>query len=261
MEPNLLETEPVPGVAWLALNRPAHRNALDGALVAALHEALLRHGARPATRVVVLAASGGAFCAGADLPAMGALGRGPWQSNLEDALGLARLLLALRHCSRPTLAVVHGAAIGGGVGLTAACDLAIGSSAAHFRLPEVRLGLVPALISPYVLEAIGARQARRYCLSGEAITAERARELGLLHEVVAPAALTEAALSLASELAQGAPGALAECKQLLADVGHRGPNEALAAGAAERLARLRAGAEAQEGITAAAARRAPGWRS
>lgn len=261
MEPNLLETEPVPGVAWLCLNRPANRNALDGALVAALHEALLRHCERPATRVVVLAATGSAFCAGADLPAMGALGRGPWQANLDDAHGLARLLLALRRCSRPTLAVVQGAAIGGGVGLTAACDLAIGSTAAHFRLPEVRLGLAPALISPYVLEAIGARQARRYCLSGEPLTAERACELGLLHEVVAPAALTDAALSLAAELAQGAPGALAACKQLLADAGHRGPNEALAADTAERLARLRAGAEAQEGIAAAIARRTPGWRS
>ena len=260
MEPNLLESEPLPGVAWLALNRPAQRNALDATLVAALEAALARHDQRPATRVVVLAATGSAFCAGADLHAMLAVGRGPWQQNLDDAHSLARLLLALRHCTRPTLAVVQGAAFGGGVGLAAACDIAIGSSEARFRLPEVQLGLVPAVISPYVIEAIGPRQARRYFLSGETITAARARELGLLHEVVAPAELGEAAQGLARDLAQGAPGALGECKQLIAEVALRAPDAALAAATAERLARLRAGAEAQEGIEAALARRAPGWR-
>ena len=259
MEQNLLESEPLPGIVQLTLNRPAARNALDSGLMGALAAAIARHGERPATRVIVVRASGTAFCAGADLNAMLALGRGALDANVVDAETLAVLLLAVRRCPKPTVAAVQGPAFGGGVGLAAASDIAVGADEALFRLPEVRLGIVPAIISPYVVEAIGLRQARRYCLSGETIPAARARELGLLHEVVPGPNLGGEALRIATELAAGGPGALAHCKQLLADVAGHGPDEALGRALANRLARLRAGAEAQDGLAAALARRSPGW--
>ena len=261
MAATLLESEPVPGIVRLALNRPEQRNALDAALIEALHEAVLRHGARAATRVLLIGAEGSAFCAGADLNAMLALGRGQRETNVADAGRLASLLLALRDCPKPSIAVVQGPAFGGGMGLAAACDIAVGSVEARFRLPEVQLGLVPAVISPYVLEAIGLRNARRYFLTGEPIGAERARELGLLHAVVAAADLAAEALRLAREVVQGGPHALAECKRLLTDVAHRGPGPGLAGATAEWLATLREGAEAQEGVEAALGRRAPRWRA
>lgn len=261
MAPNLLESEPAPGIVRLALNRPEQRNALDAPLIEALHGAVLRHGARAATRVLLIGAEGSAFCAGADLSAMLSLGRSERQTNVADAERLAKLLLAVRDCPKPSIAVVQGPAFGGGMGLATACDLAVGSSAARFRLPEVHLGLVPAVISPYVLEAIGLRQARRYFLSGEPIDAERGRELGLLHVVVATDALEAEALRLAREIAQGGPHALAECKRLIADVAHHGPGAGLGGVTAEWLATLREGREAQEGVSAALERRSPSWRS
>ncbi len=257
----LLESEPAPGIVRLTLNRPEQRNALDAPLIDALHGAVLQHGARASTRVLVIGATGSAFCAGADLNAMLALGRGTRATSVADAGRLAQLLLALRDCPKPSLAVVQGAAFGGGMGLAAACDVAVGSAEARFRLPEVQLGLVPAVISPYVLEAIGLRQARRYFLSGEQIGAERALELGLLHAVVAGADLEAEALRLAREIALGGPHALAECKRLIAEVAHRGPGAGLAGVTAERLASLREGAEAQEGVAAALERRPPSWRT
>ncbi|MBS0376405.1 MAG: enoyl-CoA hydratase/isomerase family protein [Proteobacteria bacterium] len=261
MEPILLESEPAAGVVRLSLNRPAQRNALDGTLIGALQAAVASHATRPATRVLLIAAEGTAFCAGADLHAMLALGRGDRAASVQDASQLAALLLALRDCPKPSIALVQGPAFGGGMGLAAACDVAIGSTAARFRLPEVQLGLVPAVISPYVIEALGHRQARRYFLSGEQIDAARAVELGLLHLAVAPEALAAEGLRLAAEIAQGGPHALAEAKRLIAAVGHQTPGAATAASTAAWLATLRAGAEAQEGIDAALARRTPGWRS
>jgi methylglutaconyl-CoA hydratase len=259
MDTSLLESEPLPGIVQLTLNRPAARNALSADLMAAIGEAIARHGARAATRVVVIRANGPAFCAGADLTAMAALGRGPREANLADAETLAAILLAVRRCPKPTVAAVQGPAFGGGVGLTAACDVAVGAEEALFRLPEVRLGIMPAIISPYVVEAIGPRQARRYFLSGETISAARARELGLLHEVVPGTMLGGEVLRIATELAAGGPLALASCKELLSDVVGRGPDEALGRTLAARLATLRSGDEAQDGLAAAQARRAPGW--
>ena len=189
-----------------------------------------------------------------------ALGQGSRAASVADAERLAHLLLALRDCPKPSIAVVQGPAFGGGMGLAAACDIAVGSDEARFRLPEVQLGLVPAVISPYVLEAIGVRQARRYFLSGEPIDAARARELGLLHAVVSPGELEAEALRLAREVAHGGPHALAEAKRLIGDVAHHGPGAGLAGVTAEWLATLREGREAQEGVSAALERRPPAWR-
>ena len=258
---HLLEAELADGVVRLTLNRPEQRNALDAALIGALHEAVLRHGERAQTRVLLIDAAGTSFCAGADLTEMHALGQGPLEANLREGRRLAQLLLALRESPKPTLAVVQGPAYGGGVGLAAACDVALGSVDARFRLPEVRLGLTPATISPYVIEALGPRQARRYVLSGEVIDAARACELGLLHAVSAAELLATDALTLAHEIAAGGPQALAAAKSLIAAVAHRSPGTALADDTAARLAQARAGAEAQEGLSAALERRVPTWRA
>ncbi len=260
MQDLVLETFPAPGVAQLTLNRPAQRNALDGALIASLTAALHRHAARRETRVLLIAGAGSSFCAGADLTSMLTLGQGPRAASVADAEALAALLGAVRESPQPVIGCVQGPAFGGGVGLVAACDIAIASTEARFRLPEVQLGLVPAVISPYVIEAIGVRQARRYFLSAEPIQASRALELGLVHEVTAPDGLIPAALALAAEVRLGGPEALAAAKALIAEVAAAAPGPALGARTAAILATLRAGAEAQEGIGAALARRTPGWR-
>ncbi len=259
MEQNLLESEPLPGIVQLTLNRPQARNALDTDLITTLSAAIARHSVRAATRVIVIRASGTAFCAGADLNAMRALGQGPLDLNIADAERLATLLLALRRSPKPTVAVVQGPAFGGGAGLVSACDVAIGAEAALFCFPEVRLGIVPAIVAPYVIAAMGLRQARRYFLSGETLGAERACALGLLHAVVPGAQLDDEALRIAGELATGGPEALANAKELFDAVAGRHPDETLGHALAARLATLRASAEAQEGLTARLARRTPGW--
>ena len=256
----LLESVVGPGIVRLTLNRPDERNALDRTLIEAFAAAIARHATLASTRVLLIAGAGSAFCAGADLAAMRALGQASYAENLADARRLADLLAALHECPKPSVACVHGAAIGGGLGLVAACDVAIAAADARLRLPEVRLGLAPAVISPYVLEAIGPRQARRYALTGETIDAERARQIGLVHEVVAPDALAGAALGLAAEIASGASTALAATKALVADAHRIEPAAATAERTARVLAELRAGPEAQEGLAAAIERRVPAWR-
>lgn len=260
MEPLVLEAELAPGIVELKLNRPAQRNALDAALMVELGEALARHVARAATRVLLLAASGTSFCAGADLNAMIELGRGPREASIVDAERLARLLAAMRDSPKPVIACVQGPAFGGGFGLVAACDIALASSEARFRLPEVQLGLVPAVISPFVIAAIGVRNARRYFLSAETLSATEARAIGLVHEVTAAEALGATALKLALEVRNGGPEALAAAKRLIAEVSAAEPGAALGRRTAEILATLRAGSEAQEGLAAALARRPPAWR-
>ncbi len=259
MESLVIETELAPGIVQLTLNRPAARNALNAAMIETLSAAIARHAALEATRVLLLAAAGTAFCAGADIAEMRAQGDASTRANRADALRLAQLLAALRECPKPSIACVQGPAYGGGVGLVAACDVAIASSSASFRLPEVRLGVVPAVISPYVIEAFGLRRARRYFLSGEVIDAAAARQIGLVHETAAPDELAATALALATEIRRGGPRALAAAKSLIAEVGHAPPNFTLAERTAYILAELRAGAEAQEGLGAALERRPPTW--
>ncbi len=255
----LIESEAAPGIVRLTLNRPEARNALDRALIEALAMAIAHHAARSSTRVLLIAGSGSVFCAGADLASMRALGTASYAENLADARRLADLLAALHDCPKPSIACVQGAAYGGGLGLVAACDVAIAAADARLRLPEVRLGLAPAVISPYVLEAIGPRQARRYALSGETIDADQARRIGLVHEVVAPAELGAATLALATEIASGGQAALAATKGLFADARRTEPATATAERTARVLAELRAGPEAQEGLAAAIERRRPAW--
>jgi methylglutaconyl-CoA hydratase len=247
------------GVATLWLGRPAARNALDEPLIAALDAALGSLGTDPSVRVVVLAGRGTAFCAGADLAWMRRAAQLDEAGNLADALRLARMLHRLANLPRPTIARVQGAAMGGGVGLAAACDICIASEEAFFALSEVRLGLLPAAISPHVVRAIGERQALRYFLSAERIEAGRAREIGLVHEVAAAGELDRVVAGLCEALALGGPQALAAAKELVLSLASFPPGEASLLETAGRIARQRAGSEAREGIEAFFAKRRPSW--
>jgi methylglutaconyl-CoA hydratase len=255
----LLESEPLSGIVQWVMNRPQMRNALDSELVGALRNRIAFHAHREQTRVIVLRAAGAAFCAGLDLKSMLLHGQAPEADNRAEARAFSALLSELRELPKPTVAVVQGPTFGGGVGLVAACDVAIGAEEAKFCLSEVRLGLVPAIISPYLIEAIGVRQFRRYGLSGEMMGAERAQVLGLLHEVVPTPALGGEALRLATDLAQGGPIALRECKALIAGRAQDPYGPERDTQLADWLARLRSTEEAQTGIAAMLARRPPPW--
>ena len=246
------------GVALLSLDRPDRHNALSGPLIDALHATLDRLAGDAAVRVVVLTGTGPSFCAGADIEEMRRAADAAPGDNQRDASRLSALLHRLDTLPKPTLARVQGNAFGGAVGLVAACDIAIASELAVFALSEVRLGLAPAMISPYVLRAIGPRQARRYFLTGERFSAAAAERIGLVHQVVAAQRLDATVAETVADLLAGAPGAQAECKQLVRHVAgcEAGPDPELAAW----IARLRAAPEGREGLSAFLDKRTPSWR-
>lgn len=259
-QPGLLRIErDERGVAVLTLDRAGRHNALSAPLVAALHAGLDALARDESVRVVVLAGAGPSFCAGADIGEMRRAGEAAPADNERDAAALAALLHRLDTLPKPTIARVQGNAFGGAVGLVAACDIAVASDLAVFALSEVRLGLVPAMISPYVLRAIGPRQARRYFLTGERFAATTAERIGLIHRAVAADQLDATLSETIADLLVGAPGAQAECKQLVRHVaGHEADADpALAAW----IARLRAAPEGREGLSAFLEKRLPSWRS
>jgi len=249
------------GVLTITLNRPDKHNALDADLITMVLDILRDCSSNPEVRVVVLTGAGDSFSAGADLNWMQTAAAEENEESLEDALGLAELLSRFNRLSKPTLAAVNGPAYGGGLGLIASCDIAIASTTATFALSEVRLGLVPAIISPYVIEAMGKRAARRYFLSGEPLAAEPARMVGLVHEVVEPNQLQDAVSRQVSFLLKGGPDALRECKELIALVG--GADESMAhtleRRTAEIIAHIRRSDEAREGINAFLEKRPADW--
>lgn len=250
------------GTLTLTLNRPERHNAFDGALIAALDAAFITAERDPAVRLVVLAAAGRSFCAGADLDWMKAAAHQNHDENLADARRLAGMLDHLSRLSKPTIARVQGAAYGGGVGLIAACDMAIALDSARFALTEVRLGLIPATISPYVIAAIGVRSSRRYMLTAESFDAPTAHALGLLHEICHDeTALDQVLAQLIGALKQNGPQALAACKTLIADMAHAPSplTPQYLEESTQRIANLRATEEAQEGMSAFFARRPPRW--
>lgn len=248
-------------VRQIALNRPDVHNAFDDGLIAELTSALVEAGRAEAVRAVVLTGTGASFSAGADLNWMRGMATASEQENREDSLRLAALVRTLQFLPKPTVARVNGAAYGGGVGLIAACDIAIGAEGARFGLTEVKLGLVPAVISPYVVAAIGVRQARRLFLTGEIIDAAEASRIGLLHQVVAADALDEAVDFALKLLAKAGPQAQREAKQLALRMGGINEQDAgrIDAENAELIARLRVSAEGQEGLGAFLDKRAPAW--
>jgi methylglutaconyl-CoA hydratase len=250
------------GVARITLDRPEKRNALDRATIAGMSRELRRCAEDDAVRVVQITGAGKTFCAGADLGEMRQQVQADEASNLKDAEQLAAMLALLDSMPKPTLARVNGDGYGGALGLLSACDIVIAAEDAKFAFTEVRLGIIPAVISPFVLAKMGERAARRYFLSAEILSASALKDLGLVHEVV-PAELLDATCARITEaLLKGAPQALAEAKLLIRDMAQvpAAKRAAASAEAASRLARLRVLPEAQEGFAAFFGKRKPGWR-
>ena len=246
-------------VATVTINRPEVRNAFNDEVITELTAAVMALSEREEVRCIVLAGNGPAFCAGADLNWMKKMASYTHDENLADARALARMLRVLHACDKPTIAKVHGDAYAGGTGLVAACDVAIAADTAGFCLSEVRLGLVPATISPYVIRAMGERAAHRYFLSAERFDAAEALRIGFIHEAVPAAQLDARVGDLAHLLVQNGPAAMKACKQLLHDVaGHE-----LTAGLIDRTAALiadiRVSDEGREGVQSFLGKRKPGW--
>jgi methylglutaconyl-CoA hydratase len=246
-------------VATVWLNRPEVHNAFNAKVIEELTAAFARLDADAQVRVVVLAGRGKSFSAGADLHWMKAAGAASFEENLEDARRLARMLWQIAHLGKPTIARVHGAALGGGMGLASACDLCIASQRAVFATSEVRFGIIPSAISPYVIRAIGVRQAKRYFQSAERIDAARAFALGLAHEVVEEEALDAKIEEVVQALLAGGPKAQAAAKALIDAVADRPLSEAVLEDTAQRIARLRATDEAREGLSAFLEKRPAAW--
>jgi methylglutaconyl-CoA hydratase len=257
----LLSERRADGSVWITLNRPEVHNAFDDRLIVELTAALSNLGADDAVRAVVLTGSGRSFSAGADLNWMRRSSTYGEAENMADARALAILMKTLHELPKPTVARVNGAALGGGAGLVACCDIAVASADARFGTTEVRLGLIPAVIGPYVVAAIGLRQARRLMLTGERIAAAEAARIGLVHDVVPPERLDAAVAALLEDLLKGGPGALAAVKRLLRDLTGRPIDVELVDDTARRIAALRTTAEAQEGVAAFLAKRQPVWLS
>ncbi len=248
------------GVATITLNRPQLRNAFDSGLIARLDAAIADLGADPNVRVIVLTGAGKAFSAGADINWMRSMVACGEAENHDDAMRLAGLMARLDTVGKPTVARVNGPAIGGGVGLVACCDIAVASTDARFGLSEVRLGLVPAVISPYVVAAMGRRNARRLFLTGEVLHAKQARRAGLVHEIAKPSNFNAAVEDQVAQLLLGGPLAQSEAKQLIRDVtSPQFTPEQLQKHTAALIARLRISAEGQEGLGAFLDKRKAGW--
>jgi methylglutaconyl-CoA hydratase len=246
-------------VAWATLDRPERHNAFDDGMIAVFTEALEAVAHDAAVRAVVIAGNGPSFSAGADLAWMKRAAAQSREENLRDALGLARLMRTLAELPKPTIARVHGAAIGGGFGLVCCCDIAIAAEGARFAMTEVRLGIVPGAISPYVVAAIGARQARALMLRGARIDAAEAFRIGLVHQVVPTSQLDAAVGDAIDDLLAGGDAAHAEVKRLVRAVQGRPVDDDLVALTAASIADARAGAEGREGVAAFLEKRKPSW--
>jgi methylglutaconyl-CoA hydratase len=247
------------GAAWLTLSRPEIHNAFDDRLIAALTEALEALGRDDGVRAVVLTGAGKSFSAGADLNWMRRSADYGEAENLADAQALAALMHTLDTLPKATIARVNGAALGGGVGLVACCDIAIASEVAVFGTTEVRLGIIPAVIGPYVIAAVGRRWARRLMVTGERIAAAEALRIGLVHEAAPAAGLDQAVDRVLADVRRCGPRAIAEAKRLVADLAGRPITPDLVALTAHRIARVRASDEAREGLAAFLEKRKPAW--
>jgi methylglutaconyl-CoA hydratase len=257
---SILEIVDRRGIATVTLNRPEQHNAFDEVLIADLTASLKRLEGDPGIRAVVLTGAGGSFSAGADLGWMRRMARLSVEENIADAAGLAGLMHTLDRLQKPTVALVQGAAFGGGVGLVACCDIAIASQRASFCFSEVKLGLTPATISPYVINAVGPRWARRLFQTAEVFNADQARDIGLVQDVVPEGELATAGEGVLKALLQGAPGAQADAKDLIFLCEGRAIDAALAEETGRRIAARRASIEGQEGISAFLAKTTPVWR-
>jgi methylglutaconyl-CoA hydratase len=258
-DPSYLLDRRSDGVVWLTFSRPAIHNAFDDRQIAELTAAFGELAGDDAVRALVLTGAGRSFSAGADLNWMRRAANYSEAENLRDANALAALMKILHEMPQPTVARVNGAALGGGTGLVACCDIVIASEDAQFGTTEVRLGVIPAVIGPYVIAAIGTRQARRLMLTGERITAYEAARIGLVHEVAAADQLDAAVERVLGHLLKGGPRALTAAKRLVRDLAERPIDQDLIDDTARRIAALRATPEAREGLSAFLEKRKPGW--
>ncbi len=258
-EGHILVTVDAKGVATVTLNRPEKHNAINDALLATLTHELCALGDDENVRVIVLAARGASFCAGADLQWMKRTAEFTEAENIRDASALSELLKILNALPQPTIALIQGPAYAGGVGLICSCDIAIAARSACFSITEVRLGLIPSVISPFIIKAIGENYARRYILTGERISSDEAKRIGLVHEVVPDEALVAHSETFVKMLLRGGPKALAEAKALIKAVHGREVDSALLVNLAKRIARVRVSDEAQEGMGAFLEKRKPYW--
>ncbi len=250
------------GVLWLTLNRPDKHNAFNDDVISELIEHLDSAESNPDVRVLVLASEGPSFSAGADLNWMRSMKDASYEENIYDALQLATLLYRLNHCTKPTICRVQGAAFGGAVGLISCCDMAVGVQSATFALSEVKIGLIPATISPYVVRAMGERNARRFFQTAETFTADRAWSMRLLHEVVETEQhLDEQVLAWVDALLANGPLAMSESKQLISDVVARPLSEEILRTTSEWIAKVRVSQEGQEGLQAFIEKRSPKWQA
>ena len=249
------------GVLTLSMNRPAVHNAFDARMIEELTKALQAADRDDAVRLVVITGAGACFSAGADINWMRSLVNASREENERDALRLAELMRSLNYLSKPTLAKVNGAAFGGGLGLIAACDVAVATEGSMFGLTEVRLGLVPAVISPYVIRRIGETHARRYFLSAERFDSQRACEIGLVQQTAPMARLDETIEDIIGHILNGGPLALSHAQQLVFDIaGHNAESQkSLDESTARLIAGLRVSQEGQEGLAAFLEKRKPGW--
>lgn len=247
------------GVATVTLNRPEVRNAFNDEVIAEITAVFLELGRRSEVRAIVLAANGTAFCAGADLNWMKRMAGYSREENLADAAGLARMLEVIATCPKPTVARVQGDVYAGGMGLVACCDMAVAADTANFCLSEVKIGLVPATVGPYVARAMGTRAAQRYFLTAERFSAAEAHRIGFVHEVVTADALDAQVAALTGALVAAAPSAVATCKQLVRDVAGRELSPALIQRTVEGIADIRASEEGREGVRAFLDKRKPSW--
>lgn len=246
------------GIATITLNRPDKRNAMHGPLVSELLQELSKR-AEDETRVLIIRGNGENFCAGGDISWMQKIATGKDDDNYDDAQLLADLLYQLYCFPKPTIVLAHGATLGGGLGLLVAADIAIAAKNASFGLPEVKIGLTPSMISPYMIAAIGERAARYYFLTGDRFDAETAYRLGLVHQVTEGDALLSSGVTIAQTILQNSPNALRSAKRLIRFVSQENISEQLAQKTAEHLAELRTTSEAQEGLKAFLEKRKPAW--
>jgi methylglutaconyl-CoA hydratase len=259
MDYQTLEIQQEQAVATVWLNRPEVRNAFNETSIAELTRAFQALDANASVRAVVLAARGPAFCAGADLNWMKKMAAYSREENLADAAGLAAMLRAIHDCGKPVVARVQGDCYAGGMGLATACDIVVAADAAHFCLSEVKLGLIPATISPYVIRAMGAQAARRYFITAERFSAAAAQRMGLVHECVLADALDETVGMLLKSLLTASPDAVTAAKRLVNDVAGHPLTDALVQDTVERIADIRASEQGREGVRSFLEKRKPSW--
>jgi methylglutaconyl-CoA hydratase len=247
------------GIATITMNRAKKHNAFDEVFILELTDAFQTMNADESARLICLKANGKSFSAGADLNWMKKMAAYSWEENYQDSLALASLMSTIANSEKPTIAIVQGSAFGGGVGLVACCDFAIASDAASFCLSEVKLGLIPAVISPYVVKAIGVRESTRYFISAETFSAETATKLGLVSEVVSSADFDKYVGSFLKTISQNAPVAIKEAKKLVKYVSTGPISEDMIRETASKIADRRASLEGVEGVTAFLEKRAANW--